>query len=376
MTARRIVSVAAVVVALVLTVPSPVSARAGGSAPPTASLSNGSGRPGETVEVIGKGWPGQTIIQVELCGNLRLNGSVDCLRQNAVTKAADENGSFAATLPIGIPPTPCPCVVSVATFDGQTPIDLPYEVVGAPTAPPSRSEATFADFRLTEVEVVDDPSLGARFGASDTRTVEATVRNVGEDPIPLLPVVATVGRGDDPTRPADATELRDLEPGERRTVQLTIPLDAMSSGTYTVLVRAGEGGRAVTRPTTVSTFPWLLALVVVIVGVTVLVVLFSRLTRSRRALADDEDGAEGLDARELERDLATEIESAVAGLTDDDWSGGPDALAERLAASITATIAARHEVDPAAKTSMEAGLREELTVQLHRLRPPATAEGP
>lgn len=375
MTVRSVASVVAVAVALVITVPSTASAQAADDAPPTASLSNGSGRPGETVEVIGKGWPGQTIIQVELCGNLRLNGSVDCLRQNAVTKAADENGSFAATLPIGIPPTPCPCVVSVATFDGRSPVDLPYEVVGAPTAPPSRSEATFADFRLTEVEVVDEPSLGARFGASDTRTVEATVRNVGEDPIPLLPVVATVGRGDDPTRPADAAELRDLEPGERRTVQLTIPLDAMSTGTYTVLVRAGEGGRAVTRPTTVSTFPWLLALVVLIVGVTVLVVLFSRLTRSRRAEAEEGE-AEGLDAREMERDLATQIEAAIAGLTDDDWSGGPDALAGRLATSITATVAARHPVDATARTSMEAGLREELTVQLHRLRPPATAEGP
>lgn len=344
----------------------------GGTAPaagqatdqPRITLSTGVGAPSETVEVIGRGWPAKTVVQVQLCGNLRLNGSVDCLRTNAVTKAADDNGTFAATLVVGVPPTPCPCVVSAATFDGGSPVDAPFEVRGAPTRDPSRTEAAVPTYELRDTHLADDPSLGSRLGLADEREVVATVRNTGTVPLTALPVVATYGTGDAPSRVVDQATV-DVAVGASEQVRLTVPVAALSAGSRTVLVTAGDGGRSVGDTLTLSTFPWLLVLLVVVIGVVVVVAVFTRLSRSRRAAPPAEAGAaRGYDPAALERDLAERVRTALAGLTPAERSAAPAVIAGRLAPSIAADLAEHYQLDEGSAATLEEGLRDELAARL------------
>ncbi|WP_426572443.1 hypothetical protein [Aquihabitans sp. McL0605] len=332
---------------------------------PTATLSNGIGTTGDTVEVIGKDWPGQTIVQVQLCGNLHLNGSVDCLRSNAVTKAADKNGSFAATLVIGVPPAPCPCVVSIATFDGQHPIDLPYEVTGAPTATPKKSVSKVPEFTVTGTHVSDSPSLGSRFGLPDTRTVVTTIRNVGTIPIVELPVTLTYGRGDDPSRVVGIHKVRGLQPGQKRTLAFPIHTAALSAGSYTAVVSAGTGGRTIDDSATLSTFPWLLALLVTVVAIVLVVLLFTRLTRSRRSeppVGPPPPPPGGYDPDALERELADVLQGELVSARSAGES--PAATATRVGPAVAAAMAARYQLGATDEASLAAGLQQELAEQL------------
>ncbi|WP_421119601.1 hypothetical protein ACE2AJ_19890 [Aquihabitans daechungensis] len=338
--------------------------------PPRATLSTGSGAAGDSVEVRGSGWPDQSVVQVQLCGNLHLNGSIDCMRANAVTKAVNTDGSFAVTLAVDVPPTPCPCVIAVATFDGDFPIDLPFEVEGAPTATPKRSEAAVPDFRLLDTRVVDDPSLGSRFGMSDTRIVASTIRNVGSSPITELPVTVTFGHGNDPSRVVATRTVRDLEPGRERTIKVAVPIDSLSAGSYTAVVTAGEGSRSVDESVSIPAFPWLLVLILTVLGITVLVVVFVRLSRSRRQ-APPPGGPDGagpapgsFDPGALERDLADELHQALLAVPVSIRTGSPAVVAGQIAPALAATLAERHHLDATAAASLEAGIRSELAAGL------------
>lgn len=379
--AVRRAAVVVVAVAMLLTAPA-AGAQDDEDVPPTpsATLSQGSGEPGDTVQIIGKDWPGQTIVQVELCGNLHLNGSVDCLRANAVTKAADVNGSFSADLVVGTPPTPCPCVISVSTFEGEFPIDLPFVVDGAPTAEPGRSELAVPEFRLLAPAFVDGAPFGARLGLPHERVVAATIRNLGTDPIVELPVTVTYGGGDDPSAVIATRTVEDLAPGEEVEVRATVEVGALASGTSTVRFTAGEGSQAVSESTSLSTFPWLLALLVAIAVIVLTAWLLTRLSRSRRAEPGEpepDDGPEGplpYDPAALERDLADELQAALTAVGSEGRTGDPSALAAKLAPSIAATLGARYELDDAATDALEAGLRDELAQRLGA-RPVPAGEG-
>src|SRR5690349_25177619 len=83
----------------------------------TASTDNVGSPVGEVVNVRGSGWPAQTLVLVELCGNGAAGGSTDCNQPGAITTPVSADGVVATPFTVPEPTAPCPCVIRLTSAD-------------------------------------------------------------------------------------------------------------------------------------------------------------------------------------------------------------------------------------------------------------------
>ena len=152
-------------------------------------------------------------------------------------------------------------------------------VLGVTVAPPEQRIDVPSVSRALEVTEADVTGRGpwtSWIGGPSDRTLHLTVRNTGNVAILDPRLVVTVGRGGDPAGIVETPDLGRLEPGESRSIEVPVELDALSFGSYTVLARVGGGAEPVVARTEASTYPWLL-----IAGAIVLVQLGLLAIRNR-----------------------------------------------------------------------------------------------
>jgi hypothetical protein len=201
---------------------------------PILSVAPGPYEPGQEVMVNGAGWPGERIISLQTCGNGGLGGSVHCDHTSTRAASSDRNGSFGARLPVGRPPSPCPCTIRAFLVDGPA-ADAPIEINGLPRATPIPPDTPFVDGGLVvDATLEDTSSWTSWFGAPPTRTLVLTVENRSAQPITWLPLDLSWGRAGNPTGMIDAPVIDALEPGASTRVEVAVDLPALAFGSYVV----------------------------------------------------------------------------------------------------------------------------------------------
>jgi hypothetical protein len=225
---------------------------------PTASLGGVvEAEPGAVLAVTGQRWPGGTNVQVELCGNLG-TASVDCDAPRSRTVGVGPDGMVSVAITVGVPPSPCPCVVRVSDLATSDRVHLPITVTGAAVAEVTEPlpDPRAHDVAVRAVEV--DPEGRARewFGLPARRTVRFEVVNTGTTELREVPVELLVGRSSDPTRAVAVPPVATLAPGASTEVVVDLELDPFAMGTYRIRGTVGDVGWVSTFETESSTFPW------------------------------------------------------------------------------------------------------------------------
>jgi hypothetical protein len=296
-------------------VPSPPSSAA--SQAPTLAVTPAAAPVGKTVVVEGRGFPSQTYdVQVQVCGNLGLNGTADCDPAGVRTSFAVAGG-FALNLPVTMPPKPCPCAIVAFSSVLSDVVEVPFSVIGAPEAAPAPAPPAFEQktLRLENAKLEGNGGWQSWFGASTTRDLVFTVYNAGTAPVDDPPLVLTAGTGHDPEGVVTPPRVGRLEPGARRTVHATIPIETLSVGSYTVKGRIGNSGADETFRARTSTYPWGL-LVLAILMLLVVVLWIRNALRRLAARRAGKRAARSTEPADVDDDSVDDEEWT----TDDQWA--------------------------------------------------------
>ncbi|WP_370384410.1 hypothetical protein [Catenulispora sp. GAS73] len=224
---------------------------------PALMLSKSTAKLGEYISVTGTGFPAGARLQVEICG---IGGtSNSCAIATAVIATTDPAGGFHQALPVVEPPTPCPCTVHAAPFDGTAadPVDAAISIPGLrylpQAAPPQVGTA-----KLMDATAVGDSPFPAQLGADGSARVTVTFANLGGGPAPDPGVVLTVSRGaKEVGRYPVAWTGGDLAVGGRRTLTCELALPGGWFRDYEIGVAIGAPGNPVTvRTLSAAVRPW------------------------------------------------------------------------------------------------------------------------
>jgi hypothetical protein len=243
-------------------------ARAGaaaGAAPPRLVVQPPLQHPGSAVTVIGQGFPASSAVQVQICGNNDLDGSVDCAVGDALEVVATGAGQFQAPLVVAVPPKPCPCVVTALDFSVSSTPEAPIAVLGARVATPT--PVAPRALHIVHASFEGDGPWTSWFGGGAARTLVVTVHN--PNPVPYIQpsFVMSFGRSVGPrTDEITARTLPSVGAAQDRTYRIPITFPAFSVGDQHVAAVIGNAG--LSRRFTVGTriFPWGLALVLLVLA--------------------------------------------------------------------------------------------------------------
>jgi hypothetical protein len=240
---------------------------------------------GAPVTALGVGWVPDSLVVIELCGNMAVRGSLDCT--GAHERGVDGDGSFRVTFTATAPPAPCPCVVAVTALGGDGPgrVLTPLPITGVPLAqvfdpqppPPELSVSARLD---------GGRSVASWFGGGDERTLVLTVRNVGSVPADLRLDVA-VGPGAFPDTDVDTGDPPGtIAPGGIRVLRIPVRFEPLGFGRHVVAGEVAAPGASAAFEVGADVQPWGLYAVVFLVVVLAIVLVVALLLRRRRPSAE------------------------------------------------------------------------------------------
>jgi len=243
---------------------------------------------GEQVIVSGTDWPPNSIVQVQTCGNLGLNGTSDCDQITTVQVGVNTAGSFAAVILIGNPPVPCPCVFQVTSQTSGLVKTLDFEVRGAAVNPDEPTGIVLPDRRLniTEARIEGSGPWTALFGARPNRTLVLTVANTGFVAVNNPSIVLGLGKGANPTGFVAPPTIERIEPGESVTVRVDLELPVFAIGTYAVVGSIPGFETPIEFRAESSHVPWLLLLIPVLILIQVGLLTTRNRVRDRLAKSE------------------------------------------------------------------------------------------
>ncbi|WUC83731.1 hypothetical protein OHS33_14365 [Streptomyces sp. NBC_00536] len=240
----------------------------GADGKPTATLSLQEVAKGTEVTVTGAGWRPKTMVMLLVCGQNMIGGTNSCANADGTAVAVDDAGHFAAQLPVVGPPKPCPCVVNVASVNGdQSTVAVPVKITDHPVAELPAESGTARLAILTGVQLEGDDGVLTWFGAPPSRKFVVTVGNLGSAPV--TDPVFQIGTAHGVFAPTweEHQWKGTIPPGQKARVAIDVPLDAGAYGDYTLSLKYGEKVLAtqpwgVDRPYGVLLFWLLLCLVI------------------------------------------------------------------------------------------------------------------
>ena len=244
---------------------------------------------GSTFKVEGTGWPVDTLIQLEVCGNEARSGTSDCAADTGQVVASNAAGSFQGRLAVVIPPMPCPCVIRAVSQTTSDAVTTPVDIPNAPTSHPGDGDVVAPALRRLEVEKVHlrgEDSWNTWLGGPARRTFEFEVVNTGSVAVDEATVVLTAGPADDPTGFLKPVKIERLEVGERRKITVPVEFQALAFGDQAVRATVNGTSVPVSFRSTTSTHPWLLIIVPALIIAQVLLLGIRNIVRRR--LHDDE----------------------------------------------------------------------------------------
>ncbi|WP_425832929.1 hypothetical protein [Streptomyces fractus] len=264
-----------------LTVLALVGALLAGTAPwaasaadkPSVSLSKSQAGTGGSITVKGAGWRPDTLLMMLICGQSSpsrgvIEGTNSCANSEGRAVTTGSGGAFSKSLPVAEPPTPCPCVVHVATVTGQkAQADAVFQVAGHPVKALPKDSGSGQLSMVADTRLEGSSGLLTWFGAPPSRSFTFTVGNVGSNPVknPVFQVGSSHG--------VFAPQWEDqqwrgtIKPGQKAQIKLPVELSAGAHGDYLVSLKYGgkvlaEQPWGVGRPWGVTLF-WILLCIVV-----------------------------------------------------------------------------------------------------------------
>ncbi|MGW0738232.1 hypothetical protein [Streptomyces sp. NPDC002851] len=273
MRARAVLLAIVVALTLAVAVQPAQLATAAEDGNPEVTLSRAEAGTGGSITATGTGWRPKTLLMLLICGQAApgrdpVGGTNACANADGRAVRTDAEGRFSKKLPVAEPPVACPCVVRVTNVTGEKAVaQAEFKVAGHPVKPlpDERSGGKLAVLAATRLE--GSSSILTWFGAPASRTLVATVGNLGSAPVknPVFEVGTSHG--------VFAPEWEEqqwrgtLAPGKKAKVELRVQLPAGAHGDYRVALRYGgkvlaEQPWDVGRPWGVTLFWVLLAVVV------------------------------------------------------------------------------------------------------------------
>ncbi|MEU8889533.1 hypothetical protein [Streptomyces sp. NPDC048442] len=272
--------VAAALTTLLLLLPIGASAAADESAKPVVTLSKAEAGKGGEITVKGTGWRPRALLMMLICGEASpatgvAGGTNSCANADGRAVTTDAEGRFSRTLAVAEPPKPCPCVVHVATVQGQqAAVDAEFKVAGHPVAPLPKPAPNAGRLSVVDrtVRLDGSGSLLTWFGAPQARKVVLEFGNTGSAPV--VDPVFQVGTSHGVFAPIwEERQWRGtIAPGKRAEVALDVQLPAGAHGDYLVSVKYGPKVMAA-QPWGVDR-PWGVVLFWLLLGVVVPAALF------------------------------------------------------------------------------------------------------
>ena len=280
-------------------------------ADPAATLLTSNLSIGQKVIIRGTAWPSGKV-SVQVCGNNGVNGTVDCDGPGTRSFGIGSSGKFAGQIVVGAPPTPCPCVVLVASNFAERVVIIPITIkdhptlVGTPTADPNKGLTTL---NLTSSFVRGDWWRDA-VGISPARIMTITITNTGGNPTGDGVVDVTVGKDSPATGFAASISFESLDPGESTSVAAKFAVDSFAFGTYnmTARVTSPAAGGEITEQT--STFPGYLLVLLILIILIIDLIWMARVRRRRHLFATAEAAAAA--ARAENAAIKAEAEASAA----------------------------------------------------------------
>lgn len=292
---RRAIALGVLATSGMLVLLSAASPAAAGTAPsPTLTILNepfpdDAIAQGSTFKVEGTGWPTDTLVQLEVCGNEARSGTSDCAADTGQVVASNATGVFQGRLAVVIPPTPCPCVIRAVSQTTTDSVTTPVDIPNAPTSHPGDGDVVAPALRRLEVEKVrmrGEDSWNTWLGGPARRTFEFEVVNTGSVAVDEATVVLTAGPADDPTGFLKPVKIERLEVGERRKITVPVEFQALAFGDQAVRATVNGTSVPVSFRATTSTHPWLLVIVPALIIGQLLLLGIRNIVRRR--LQDDE----------------------------------------------------------------------------------------
>jgi hypothetical protein len=278
----------AVVVALLAAAWSVSSAPGVSAAPapaaPTVSAP-AAARPGDLIVVTLANWPAG-VVTIGTCSNAAARGTEDCALAGDNAIAIRDSKPVALDLHVELPPGPCPCVIRATTPSGTPVVTAPIVIVGVPVEPiiqPARGPTGGELHVHSSVVTVDEKfpsSVIAPLAGSVHKVLRVDITNSSASAAHLH-VVAEVGKGHE-KEPIAARNVRALQPGGHRRLDMPFVISAPAWGTYTVTGSVYGGASPVVFRSTTSNDPWLLELMVPILLIMIAELMRARERRDRR----------------------------------------------------------------------------------------------
>ncbi|MCX5382054.1 hypothetical protein [Streptomyces sp. NBC_00083] len=240
---------------------------------PAVTLSTAEAAKGADVTVTGSGWRPGALLMLLVCGQSDptrgvIGGTNSCSNADGQAVTTDAKGAFTKALPAAPPPKPCPCVVHVATVQGEPAlVDAELKITGHPVAPLPDQSGDGRLAVLAEPRLDGSSSLLTWFGAPPARTLVFTVGNLGSAPVKDPVFQLGTAHGVFAPQWEDRQWKGTIGPGQKAEIKLDFELSAGAHGDYQVSLQYAKKLLAtepwgVDRPWGVTVFWILLCLVV------------------------------------------------------------------------------------------------------------------
>lgn len=271
---------------------------------PTLNLSSTTVTPGQSVNLTGDHWPPHLVLQASICGGAALQGHEECDLGRSITFGPADNGVVQTSMSVGIPPTPCPCVVLVTQVDPVSNFEMtvPIDILGTPTAPPPPTPRPYEPMvTVIGPHVVSVSSWTSWFGASAAKELVVSVRNTSLGP--LRPLLAARWMDGTTSHVIHTPRSKTIRAG--RTVTLVAPfsLSTFAWGHKELVGQVQGTTFDVDFSAGTSTYPWGLLVLAVLIFLVVVALVVLAIVRRRRGdhpepPEKDGDGDDGT-SREL-----------------------------------------------------------------------------
>ena len=239
---------------------------AAGSGPPWAIGDEASVALGQGLHLRGGGWDWRNgTLEIQLCGNLALDGSNDCDVTNTDEPAVRSDGTFDTAVTVSAPPVLCPCVVRIGYRLAPDMVKIPIDIRGVgirdPQAPaPLRRAVTVTGVRLT-----GGGPWTSWFGGAPWRTLTYSVSNTGDVALHHPATDIAIGKGSPPQGFVEAPDIGDLAVHQTKTMRVRVSFGALAVGSYGAVVRVDPVGEVGSGGAHGRFIPWGLVVVAVLV---------------------------------------------------------------------------------------------------------------
>lgn len=262
--------------------------------------------PGQTLQILGYGFPPSIDVSGQICGNNNLSGSPDCVLDNVGFASTTSNGQFTMSIAVAIPPVPCPCVAVVSSSQLSSAPSSPVTITGAPVGavqPPISAATVKEPLQIVNAQLSGNGPWYSWFGGMPQRTLNLTVHNPNNGVYPHPSLVLAAGRSGGGLSTVSTTPLPSMAAGETTTVHVHVVFPAFTFGSAEVVGTVGDAALMQHVKVTTTIVPWGLIVIALIILQFILLAIRNAVRRRKQRRQADAPPSAGPDGADWQPDL-------------------------------------------------------------------------